>query len=321
MLAVVAAFAEGETRMEGLAELKVKESDRLAATAAGLAANGVAADGRGRHADRRAAARGVRGGGTVATHLDHRIAMAFLTLGLASRAAGDGRRHGHDRHQLSRVPRPDGGPRRPLRRRWAGRGQARGHSHDTSPSTDRRHPARARWPSASRALRPGLPRHRAALSRRGPRCRARAATRSRTRLAAPAAARTLDPATLDDPGPAPARRRRCRLDRRRYPAGARRAARTSSATSPPRPPGAVLDGRDIGTVVCPDADVKIYVTAAPRCGPGGASSSARPAARPSPTRRVLADHPPPRRARRRPRRAPPCGPPPMPSCSIPPTWI
>ncbi len=43
VLAVVAAFAEGETRMEGLAELKVKESDRLAATVAGLVANGVAA--------------------------------------------------------------------------------------------------------------------------------------------------------------------------------------------------------------------------------------------------------------------------------------
>ena len=43
VLACLAAYAEGETRMEGLAELKVKESDRLAATAAGLAANGVAA--------------------------------------------------------------------------------------------------------------------------------------------------------------------------------------------------------------------------------------------------------------------------------------
>ena len=41
ILAVVAAFADGETRMEGLAELKVKESDRLAATVAGLIANGV----------------------------------------------------------------------------------------------------------------------------------------------------------------------------------------------------------------------------------------------------------------------------------------
>ena len=85
MLAVVAAFAEGVTRMEGLAELKVKESDRLAATAAGLAANGavveavgdtLTVDGRGR----------VPGGGLVATHLDHRLAMAFLVLGLASEA-------------------------------------------------------------------------------------------------------------------------------------------------------------------------------------------------------------------------------------------
>jgi 3-phosphoshikimate 1-carboxyvinyltransferase len=87
VLACLAAYAEGETRMEGLAELKVKESDRLAATAAGLGSNGVAArvdgdilivDGIG------GTGRSVRGGGTVATHLDHRIAMAFLTLGLGA---------------------------------------------------------------------------------------------------------------------------------------------------------------------------------------------------------------------------------------------
>ena len=87
ILAAVAAFADGETRMEGLAELKVKESDRLAATAAGLVVNGVSAQvegdtlivgGRG--------AAGVKGGGTVVTHMDHRIAMAFLTLGLGTDA-------------------------------------------------------------------------------------------------------------------------------------------------------------------------------------------------------------------------------------------
>jgi 3-phosphoshikimate 1-carboxyvinyltransferase len=83
VLAVVAAFAEGATRMEGLAELKVKESDRLAATAAGLAANGVAASAEGDTLIVRGTAQ-VRGGGIVATHLDHRIAMAFLTLGLAA---------------------------------------------------------------------------------------------------------------------------------------------------------------------------------------------------------------------------------------------
>ena len=53
VLACLAAYAEGETRMEGLAELKVKESDRLAATAAGLAANGVPAKVDGDTPDRR----------------------------------------------------------------------------------------------------------------------------------------------------------------------------------------------------------------------------------------------------------------------------
>jgi 3-phosphoshikimate 1-carboxyvinyltransferase len=83
VLACLAAFAEGETRMEGLAELKVKESDRLAATATGLIRNGVAARVEG---DTLIVGGGksVRGGGVVATHLDHRIAMAFLTLGLGA---------------------------------------------------------------------------------------------------------------------------------------------------------------------------------------------------------------------------------------------
>lgn len=83
ILAVVAAFARGRTEMNGLSELKVKESDRLAATAAGLMANGVAAsvDGDSLVVE---GAGSVQGGGTVATHLDHRIAMAFLTMGLAS---------------------------------------------------------------------------------------------------------------------------------------------------------------------------------------------------------------------------------------------
>ena len=83
MLAALAAFANGETRMEGLAELKVKESDRLAATAAGLAACGVEARVEGD--DLIVSGRGtVQGGGLVETQMDHRIAMAFLTLGLGA---------------------------------------------------------------------------------------------------------------------------------------------------------------------------------------------------------------------------------------------
>ncbi|MBI1182289.1 MAG: 3-phosphoshikimate 1-carboxyvinyltransferase [Alphaproteobacteria bacterium] len=85
VLAVAAAFAEGRTVMRGLGELRVKESDRIAAMAAGLAANGVAVeeleDGlvvEGRPGD-------VAGGGTVETFMDHRIAMSFLVLGCASR--------------------------------------------------------------------------------------------------------------------------------------------------------------------------------------------------------------------------------------------
>ena len=83
ILAIAAAFATGTTRMRGLKELRVKESDRLAATADMLRANGVEVaiegddlivQGRGRAA----------GGGLVATHMDHRIAMSALVLGTAS---------------------------------------------------------------------------------------------------------------------------------------------------------------------------------------------------------------------------------------------
>ncbi len=84
VLAVAAAFAEGETRMRGLQELRVKESDRLQAVADGLAANGVDHAIDGDDLIVRGGAGTVRGGGTVATHLDHRIAMSFLVMGCAS---------------------------------------------------------------------------------------------------------------------------------------------------------------------------------------------------------------------------------------------
>lgn len=85
VLAVAAAFADGETVCQGLDELRVKESDRLAAVARGLEANGVdCTEGRDWLSIRgRPDGRGL-GGGTVATHLDHRIAMSFLVMGLAS---------------------------------------------------------------------------------------------------------------------------------------------------------------------------------------------------------------------------------------------
>jgi len=83
VLAVAAAYAEGTTVMRGLHELRVKESDRLEATAAMLRVNGVKVEISGD--DLIVEGRGhVPGGGAVATHMDHRIAMSALVMGLAS---------------------------------------------------------------------------------------------------------------------------------------------------------------------------------------------------------------------------------------------
>jgi 3-phosphoshikimate 1-carboxyvinyltransferase len=83
ILAVAASFAEGTTVMRGLKELRVKESDRLAAVADGLRATGVDVEVEGDDLIVHGRARPL-GGATVTTHMDHRIAMAFLVMGLAS---------------------------------------------------------------------------------------------------------------------------------------------------------------------------------------------------------------------------------------------
>jgi 3-phosphoshikimate 1-carboxyvinyltransferase len=70
--------------MRGLKELRVKESDRLAATAALLTANGVRVAIEGDDLVVHGTGRPPAGGGTVATHMDHRIAMSALVLGLAA---------------------------------------------------------------------------------------------------------------------------------------------------------------------------------------------------------------------------------------------
>ncbi len=85
VLAVAAAFAEGVTTMRGLQELRVKESDRLEATADMLRVNGVQVEISGD--DMIVVGKGhVPGGGLVATHMDHRIAMSALVMGTASDA-------------------------------------------------------------------------------------------------------------------------------------------------------------------------------------------------------------------------------------------
>ena len=113
ILAVVAAFADGETRMDGLAELKVKESDRLAATVAGL-------DGQRRHrarrrryaigAWRRPSAR--RRHGLNAPRPPHRHGVSHH--GAGQPRAGDGRRHAHGGDELPRIRHADAGARRAL---------------------------------------------------------------------------------------------------------------------------------------------------------------------------------------------------------------
>ncbi len=87
VLAVAAACAVGTTRMRGLQELRVKESDRLTATASLLAANGVAVEIDGDDLLVHGTGAPPAGGGMVATHMDHRLAMAALVLGMGTKNA------------------------------------------------------------------------------------------------------------------------------------------------------------------------------------------------------------------------------------------
>ncbi|GAB4174519.1 MAG: 3-phosphoshikimate 1-carboxyvinyltransferase [Thalassobaculales bacterium] len=86
VLAVAAAFAEGDTVMRGIGELKVKESDRLTATARGLAACGVSVEAGDDYLIVHGRGRPPAGGASIAANLDHRIAMAFLVMGMGSAA-------------------------------------------------------------------------------------------------------------------------------------------------------------------------------------------------------------------------------------------
>jgi 3-phosphoshikimate 1-carboxyvinyltransferase len=86
ILAIAAAFAEGDTVMRGVGEMRVKESDRIALTAAGLEACGVDVEEEPEGFIVHGTGQPPRGGATVETHGDHRIAMSHLILGMAAQA-------------------------------------------------------------------------------------------------------------------------------------------------------------------------------------------------------------------------------------------
>jgi len=85
ILSVVASFAHGVTRMHGVKELRVKESDRIEAMATGLRAAGVTVQDGPDWWHMHGLGGAVKGGALAATHLDHRIAMSFLILGMGAR--------------------------------------------------------------------------------------------------------------------------------------------------------------------------------------------------------------------------------------------
>ena len=247
ILAVAASFAEGTTRMRGLKELRVKESDRLEATAAMLRANGVTVEIEGDDLIVQGKAN-VAGGGEVATHMDHRIAMAALVMGLASdnpvriddsafiATSFPGfvelmRALGADLSMIIAIDGPAASGKGTLGKRLA--------AH-----------------YGLRHLDTGL------IYRAVAKHVLDAGRRPDDKAAAVAAAKALDPARFDEAA------------LKSHAVG--EAASVVSAIPEVRaallafqrefaakPPGAVLDGRDIGTVICPDADVKIYVTATP----------------------------------------------------------
>ncbi len=203
------------------------------------------------------------GGGTVATHLDHRIAMAFLTMGLATEqpvTVDDTAIIATSFPEFRDLMEALGaviathnavGPCLDLHcalRQWQGTSPGRA---DTMIIAIDGPAASGKGTLAKRIAAHfgyAVPRYRPAVPGGGPRRAGARRLASRTTEMAAAVARTLDAATLDDPGPAPARRRRCGLGRRADAPRCGPHCSTSSAILPPRQPGAVLDGRDIGTV-------------------------------------------------------------------------
>ena len=248
VLAVAASFAEGTTIMRGLQELRVKESDRLEATADMLRVNGVKVEIAGD--DLIVEGKGhVPGGGLVATHMDHRIAMSALVMGLAADQAGQGRRHRLHRHQLSGFHSDDALARRGVLMIIAIDGPAASGKGTLG--------KRLAHHYGYRHLDTGV------IYRAVAKALLDAGADLTDEARAVAAALELDPEKFGNPA----------LKTQRIGDAAsvvsaiprvREALINFQRQFAADPPGAVLDGRDIGTVICPHADVKIFVVADPK---------------------------------------------------------
>lgn len=260
ILAIAAAFATGTTIMRGLSELRVKESDRLAAMVTGLLACGVKAEAQGDDLVVVGMGANVPGGGRITTHYDHRIAMAFLVMGLASRkpvTIDDGAAIATSFPGFVSLMNDIGAHILPERRSFR-RLQA---EHPLVIAIDG--PAASGKGTLARRLAQhyGLPYLDTGSLYRAVGLRLLYADADpNDKAAAIEAAESLDIQDLSNP--------RLRQER------VGQAASIISAMPEVRailldyqrnfaaaPHGAVLDGRDIGTVVCPNADLKIFMTA------------------------------------------------------------
>ncbi len=257
ILAIAAAFAKGTTAMRGLSELRVKESDRLSAMVSGLRACGV--DAREEGDDLIVSARGTAplGGATITTHFDHRIAMSFLIAGLAMQR---GCRIDDGRAITTSFP--------SFMKLMQGLGaQMEGDIHPL-PVKEKiviavDGPAASGKGTLARRLAEhfGLPYLDTGSLYRAAGMRVLYAEKDPHDVAAAiAAARAIQPHDLANP-----KIRSEKIGKAASVVSAiaevREALLEYQREFAAQPRGAVLDGRDIGTVICPEADVKFFITA------------------------------------------------------------